>query len=201
MATVPWWDEAKKSLADDPHLGPIIARYDDVPLQNISTLFETLARSIVGQQVSVASADAVWGRLMNLIGSPKAERIRTASDEALRATGLSRSKVSYLRALCDARDELEGVDWGAMSDDAIMKHLARIRGIGPWTAEMAMIFALGRPDVLPLGDIGLIRAVERIEGRSMDRAEVAAFAGSWRPWRTAATWYLWRTIDAEPVQY
>lgn len=204
-----YWADAKRALsASDPELAEVIARFavtpdDDPPLSSRGDLFYTLANAIVGQQISAAAADKVWGRLLERVGVMEADRVLACSPDELRAVGLSRRKVEYLRGVAEAMPELLMFPWLEMTDREVINALTSLRGIGPWTAEMILIFTLLRPDVLPLGDIGVIRAVERIynEGEPLSKPEVELIAERWRPYRTVAVWYLWRTIDAEPVKY
>lgn len=206
----PYWEEAKASLScTDPTLGEVIRRFatdpedHDPPLTSRGDLFYTLANAIVGQQISAAAADAVWSRLLNRLGGVDPSKVREASPEDLRSVGLSGRKVEYLQGVARSFPQLLTFPWSEMTDQEVIKALTTLRGIGPWTAEMVLIFTLLRPDVLPLGDIGVIRAVERLyhHGEKLSKSEVELIAERWRPYRTVAVWYLWRTIDAEPVRY
>ncbi|MGE5161510.1 MAG: DNA-3-methyladenine glycosylase family protein [Betaproteobacteria bacterium] len=172
--------------------------------------FSTLARSIVGQQISVKAADAVWGRFRAACGeeiTPRSVLRRRAT--TLRSCGLSERKVEYIRDLCEhfVSGRVDPARFAGQGDEAIIEELTDIRGIGRWTAEMFLIFNLLRPNVLPLDDLGLLRAVslhyldgEAIAGRE-GRARVEALAAVWAPWRSVATWYLWRSLDPVPVEY
>ena len=206
--TPSYWEDAKRYLSSiDPTLRGIIDHFEegeDPPLCSRGDLFYTLANAIVGQQISAAAAAAVWGRLVSLWGGAvNPERALASPDEALRGAGLSARKVEYLKGLAEAMPRLASFPWREMTDKEVLDTLCTLRGIGPWTAEMCLIFTLLRPDVLPLGDIGVIRAVERqyAKGATLSKAEVASVAERWKPYRTVAVWYLWRTIDAEPVEY
>jgi len=174
--------------------------------------FSTLARSIVGQQISVKAADAVWGRLAAACPqmTPAAVLRRRAS--TLRGCGLSERKVEYLRDLAAhfADGRVEPDSFAAMSDEAIIERLTDIRGIGRWTAEMFLIFNLLRPNVLPLDDLGLLKAVslhylDGVPTRDLltrpGREQVRRLAAAWNPWSSVATWYLWRSLDPVPVEY
>ena len=203
----PYWSAAKAHLsAADPVFARIIAAYPDEHLTSKRNVFRTLANAIVGQQISVAAADAIWGRLRDLLAGPvTADCILAQSDEALRAVGLSRRKVEYLRATAEAftTGGYGKVRWSRLTDEAIRDHLVALRGIGPWTADMVLIFTFNRPDVLPLLDIGVVRCIEKHwnGGDSLSHEEMEEIAVPWAPYRTAATWYLWRELDAEPVAY
>ena len=203
-----YWVKAKQILSEtDPVLAKVIQRFeqgDDPPLNSRGDLFYTLANAIVGQQISAAAAAAVWGRLSHLWEQEvTAERVLNSSDQTLRDLGLSKRKVEYLKGVAESMTSLQSFPWLDMTDREVIDTLCSLRGVGPWTAEMTLIFTLLRPDVLPLGDIGVIRAVERLyaNGDSLSASEVELIAERWRPYRTVAVWYLWRTIDSEPVAY
>jgi DNA-3-methyladenine glycosylase II len=199
-------------MAADPVLGGIIRRHPRVALASRGDAFSTLARSIVGQQISVKAADAVWTRVVVACPelSPRAVLHRRAS--TLRGCGLSERKAEYLRDLAAhfADGRVDPPTFAAMSDEAIIERLTDIRGIGRWTAEMFLIFNLLRPNVLPLDDLGLLKAVSlhyldglptrELLARS-GRAQVQALAAPWAPWSSVATWYLWRSLDPVPVEY
>jgi DNA-3-methyladenine glycosylase II len=205
-----YWARARRALAtSDRTLGRIIAAHPRIGLVSRGDAFTTLARSIVGQQISVKAADAVWGRFCLSCGelTPKAVLRRRAT--TLRACGLSDRKVEYIRDLCQhfVSGRIDPARFVEQDDEAIIAELTDIRGIGRWTAEMFLIFNLLRPNVLPLDDLGLLKAVslhyldgEPIVGRE-GRARVEALAGGWTPWRSVATWYLWRSLDPVPVEY
>ncbi|MGB2818516.1 MAG: DNA-3-methyladenine glycosylase 2 family protein [Burkholderiaceae bacterium] len=205
-----YWARAKRALAaSDSTLGGIIAGHPRVALASRGDAFSTLARSIVGQQISVKAADAVWGRFCATCGelTPKSVLRRRAT--TLRGCGLSERKVEYIRDLCEhfISGRVDPTRFEELDDEAIIAELTDIRGIGRWTAEMFLIFNLLRPNVLPLDDLGLMRAVslhyldgEPIVGRE-GRARVESLAVDWAPWRSVATWYLWRSLDPVPVEY
>ena len=199
-----FWEEAKAHLRSvDPVMKAVIDAHEDPPLRSKGRVFETLVHAIVGQQISAKAADAVWGRLCDLVGDVTPENIVTHSAESLRAVGLSGRKVEYIGGLASTGQWVDTLDWADLSDVEVRKKLIALRGVGPWTVEMVLIFSLLRPDVLPLGDIGVIRAVEQlyVSGGSLSPEQVGEIAEKWRPFRSAATWYLWRHLDAEPVEY
>lgn len=201
-----YWDGACAELARrDAVLAGLIAAYPEMSLQGRGDAFVTLARSIVGQQISVKAADAVWGRLLAHLERIESGRILACSVEQLRACGLSARKVEYLSDLArhHAAGHLNPADWQDWDDEAIIAELTGIRGIGRWTAEMFLIFYLLRPDVLPLDDIGLLRAValHYHGGERLPRKVVRELAAQWQPWCSVATWYLWRSLDPVPVEY
>lgn len=202
-----YWEEACAELMkQDRILRKLIPKYDDGILGSRGDAFTTLARSIVGQQISVAAAQSVWSRTLETLGNevtPK--RVLDTKHDALRASGLSTRKVEYIRDLADHfhHGRLQTERWPKMDDEELIKELSAIRGIGRWTAEMFLIFNLMRPNVLPLDDIGLIRAISinYFSGEPVTRHEAREVAANWAPWRTVATWYMWRSIDPIPVEY
>lgn len=204
MKTPSYWNDAKAHIrAVDPILAAVIDAHEEPPLRSRGRAFETLIHAIVGQQISAAAAAAVWGRLVALLQAVTPAQISRQPVAALRGVGLSGRKVEYIHGLAENARWVQTIDWATLDDDAVRKRLMALRGVGPWTAEMVMIFTLLRPDVLPLGDIGVIRAVEQLYagGRALSKAQVAEVAASWAPYRTVGVWYLWRHIDADPVEY
>jgi DNA-3-methyladenine glycosylase II len=207
-----YWERARRTLVRrDPTLAGIIRQHPRVSLATRGDPFATLARSIVGQQISVRAADAVWGRLTTACDIAPATLARTRP-ATLRRCGLSARKVEYLKDLAGhfASGHIDPARFAAMADEAIIAELTGVRGIGRWTVEMFLIFNLLRPDVLPLDDIGLLRAIGRyyFDGadtatllRGEGRRRVVALAEAWAPWRSVATWYLWRSLDPVPVEY
>ena len=214
LVTPAYWDEACKHLAKrDRVMRKLVADHGHARLYSRGDAFTTLARSIVGQQISVKAAQSVWNRLLALLGHddvgfrgplPVTDVMRQDPD-SLRQVGLSARKVDYLRDLALHFDEnrLHVDDWQQMGDEAIIDELVAIRGIGRWTAEMFLIFHLMRPNVLPLDDVGLIKGISMsyFSGEPVSRAEARDVAEAWAPYRTVGTWYLWRSLDPLPVEY
>jgi DNA-3-methyladenine glycosylase II len=202
-----YWQQAKDELSNaDSVLATLIARYGGEALASRGEPFATLVRSIVGQQISVKAADAVWARVLAVLaGVPTPAAVLAADPQALAASGLSRRKFEYLTDLAaHFRDgRVDPARWRDLDDQAIIDELCAVRGIGRWTAEMFLIFNLLRPDVLPLDDIGVHKALAAsyCAGKRPDRQTMLAIAAPWRPWRTVATWYLWRSLDPLPVAY
>ena len=200
-----YWDDACRHLVKrDRVMKKLIPQFGDARLQSNGDAFTTLARSIVGQQVSTKSAQGVWRRLVAAIDGPDVELLQPAAvlvlaPEALRGAGLSARKVEYLRDL--AHNFSSGAVhvglWHGMDDEAIIEELVAIRGIGRWTAEMFLIFHLLRPNVLPLDDPNLIRGISEnyFSGEPVSRAEARELGEGWAPYRSVATWYLWRSLD------
>ena len=203
--TPEYWSQACAELCvKDPVLAKVIKKYPEPILTSKGDLFSTLIRSIVGQQISVLAADAVWGRFSQLIAKTTPNQILKQTPQEMKDCGLSNRKVEYIRGIAETwTQEYAGLDWCAMSDVEVKRKLIALRGVGPWTAEMILMFSLLRPDIFPIDDIGAIRAIENIYngGEVMSKEELQDQANNWAPWRTVATWFLWRTIDDEPVEY
>ena len=202
-----YWEQACRELMkQDRILKKLIPKYGTGFLVTRGDAFTTLARAIVGQQISVAAAQSVWNRVFaaskNKV-NPK--NILALTVEELRAAGLSGRKVEYIRDLADhfASGRLHANQWQDMDDESVIKELSTIRGIGRWTAEMFLIFNMVRPNILPLDDVGLIKAISLnyFSGEPVSRHEAREVAANWAPWRTVATWYMWRSIDPAPVEY
>jgi DNA-3-methyladenine glycosylase II len=202
-----YWEQACKELMkNDRIMRKLIPKFGTGFLMTRGDPFVTLARSIVGQQISVSAAQAVWDRVV--IAAKKKvnpKNILALTVEELRTAGLSGRKVEYIQDLADhfVYGRLHANQWQEMDDEAVIKGLSEIRGIGRWTAEMFLIFNLTRPNILPLDDIGLIKAISLnyFSGEPVSRHEAREVAANWAPWRTVATWYLWRSIDPIPVEY
>jgi DNA-3-methyladenine glycosylase II len=204
--TPQYWPDACTHLAKRCKvMRKLIREYPEATLRTRGDAFSTLARAIVGQQISVKAAQSVWDRAAAAVGTVEPPAFLAMTDDDLRACGLSRSKVVYLKdlALHFHEKRLNPRRWPRMSDDAVIDDLVRVKGIGRWSAEMFLIFYLMRPNVFPVDDIGLIRAIERHfhDGDRLSKAEVLAYAARWAPWNTVATWYLWRSLDPIPVEY
>jgi DNA-3-methyladenine glycosylase II len=201
-----YWQRAKRALGRcDPVMDGIIRAFPRIGLRSRGDAFRTLARAIVGQQISVRAADSVWGRLEAASVAVEPRAIVALGDARLRGCGLSERKCEYLRDL--AGHFIGGtihVDrWPSMDDEAVIAELVQVRGIGRWTAEMFLMFNLLRPDVLPVDDLGLQRAVSihYCGGEVVPHAALREIGQAWAPWRSVATWYLWRSLDPVPVEY
>jgi DNA-3-methyladenine glycosylase II len=201
-----YWGRAKRELARrDAVMGSVIRSHPRAHLVSRGDPFQTLARSVVGQQISVKAAQAIWDRVAATLRGVTPARALDAGSAQLLACGLSRRKVEYLLDLAAhfASGRLAPERWPAMTDDAVIAELVEVRGIGRWTAEMFLIFNLLRPDVLPVDDLGLQRAVSLRyrAGRKVSEAGLRRIAKAWQPWRSVATWFLWRSLDPVPVEY
>jgi DNA-3-methyladenine glycosylase II len=201
-----YWQQASAELAaGDPVMSRLAELFAGMSLVSRGDPFSTLVRSVVGQQISVKAADSVWKRLVAAIPAVTPDDILACPPEMLRACGLSVRKTEYVGDL--ARHFVDGqihVDrWTSMSDEEIIAELTAVRGIGVWTAEMFLIFNQMRPDVFPIDDIGLQKAVaiHYFAGERPPRKVLIGFGERWRPWRSVATWYLWRSLDPLPVEY
>jgi len=195
-----YWVEATQALAAcDPVLASLIEHHRPFVLGSRGDAFQTLARAIVGQQISVKAAQSVWNRLVECVETVEPHTVMVARVEELRAAGLSQRKAEYVRDLACRFHEgsIAVTDWPRMDDEAIIEQLTAVRGIGRWTAEMYLIFNLARPDVLPLADLGLQRALSIHYNRSrpLSRRKLGMVTRPWTPWRSVATWYMWRSLE------
>jgi len=201
-----YWQHASSELARaDPVMAALVERFAGLSLVSRGDPFVTLARSIVGQQISVKAAESIWLRLGAALPAMTPGAVLASRPETLRGCGLSARKVEYLVDLAKhfGSGQIHLDRWGTMSDAEIIDELTAVRGIGVWTAEMFLIFGQLRPDVFPLDDIGLQKAValHYFAGARLARQELLAIGERWRPWRSVATWYLWRSLDPLPVEY
>jgi DNA-3-methyladenine glycosylase II len=208
--TPEYWDDACKHLAKrDRVMRKLIPQFGEARLQSRGDAFTTLARSIVGQQISVKAAQSVWDKLVLLLGTPATQieplAVHSRLASQLREAGLSLRKAEYLLDLARHFDSghVHVDQWQRMADEAIIEELVAIRGIGRWTAEMFLIFHLMRPNVLPLDDLGLLKGISLsyFSGEPVSRAEAREVGDAWSPFRSVATWYIWRSLDPLPVDY
>ena len=204
--TPSYWNDATRDLAArDAVLKVLIRNYEGPQLQSRSDAFMTLARSIVGQQISVQAAESVWQKLLESVGSLGPATIVRMDPSKLRACGLSSKKSTYLIDLAEhfLDGSLEIERWGDHDDEQLIAELTRVKGIGRWTAEMFLIFFMMRPNILPVDDIGLQRAMSLHynNGKPLSKLKMRQISNEWQPWRTVATCYLWRSLDPIPVEY
>ena len=210
-----YWDAASRALSSaDPVLARLVGQFPGLHLARRNDAFTALCRAIVGQQISVKAADAIWRRLL-VRSAPEAldvpfpaldpVRVVALSPHELREIGLSGRKGSYVGDLAGhfVEGRLDPAGWSALDDEALIEALCDVKGIGRWTAEMFLIFHELRPDVLPVDDIGLQKAValHYHRGRRVALSTIRRHGARWRPWRSVATWYLWRSLDPVPVEY
>jgi len=202
----PYWAKARRFLLkEDPILAEILKRHRSEKLIPRKDAFLSLARSIVGQQISVKAAQSVWDKLSVELREITSVTVASTKIERLRRCGLSKQKASYLLELAMHFDQgsINIKEWQNLDDQEIVKLLTKFRGIGPWTAEMFLIFHMERPDVFPIADLGVQKAmrVHFNNGKTMSKEKMVARAQQWRPWRSVAVWYLWRSLDPLPVDY
>ncbi|NYT25895.1 DNA-3-methyladenine glycosylase 2 family protein [Alcaligenaceae bacterium] len=202
-----YWDEAIAALIErDRILRKIIPQYPDGWLAPPVAPFVTLARALIGHQSSIKAADTAWQRFTSGSGRNPTPRavLKLAAEDATLA-GLPKRKAEYIidLAMHFADKKVQPSRWSAMDDEAVVAELCAIRGIGRWTAEMFLIFHLQRCDVLPLDDSRLLKAISLhyFSGEPVSRFEAREVAQAWAPWRTVATWFLWRSLDPAAVQY
>jgi DNA-3-methyladenine glycosylase II len=216
MASKPaYWDAATTTLARrDRVLRKLIRAHPDVHLTSRGDPFTSLSRAIVGQQISVKAADTIWRRFVATVKPSSGAKLARKLDPravaaleltALRVCGLSARKAEYLRDLSThfTSGHLDPKQWKELDDEALIEALVAVKGIGRWTAEMFLIFHEMRADVLPVDDIGLQRAiaVHYNRGERLAPAAMRELAQPWQPYRSVATWYLWRSLDPIPVEY
>jgi DNA-3-methyladenine glycosylase II len=206
IITPEYWAAACAHLSKkDRVMKRIIPQFGDACLASRGDAFVTLARSIVGQQISVKAAQSVWNKFAALSKKITPAGVLKLKVDDMRAAGLSARKVEYLvdLALNFHGKTVHVKDWQHMDDEAIIEELVAIRGIGRWTAEMFLIFHLMRPNVLPLDDVGLINGISKnyFSGEPVSRSDAREVAEAWRPYSTVATWYIWRSLDPLPVEY
>jgi DNA-3-methyladenine glycosylase II len=200
-----YWEDAKAELMKrDRILNKLIPQFGDLHLVGHPDPFCTLARSVVGQQVTSKAADVAWIKLVAACPKITPAQVIKAGAEQLSACGLSRRKTEYILDLADhfKAKRVHASLWAEMDDEAVIAELVQIRGITRWTAEMFLIFNLLRPNVLPLDDPGLIQGISHnyFSGEPVSRSDAREVSANWEPWRTVATWYLWRSLDPVPVE-
>jgi DNA-3-methyladenine glycosylase II len=206
MSAPAYWQRATRELSRrDPVLRKIVREVPGSALRSRGDAFLTLARSIVGQQISVKAADSVWKKLTGALPAVTPHVVYKYDVDLLRACGLSRGKIVYLQDLSYhfLEKKLLPEQWDEMNDEELVTELTRVKGIGRWTAEMFMIFHLMRPNVFPIADLGLRRAIglHYNNGKSVSQRKVAQIEKNWQPWRSVATWYMWRSLDPIAVEY
>ncbi len=201
-----FWEKAKKHLIlNDKELGKIIRQYPKDFLFTKSDPFYTLSRSIIGQQISVKAAQAVWEKYENKLKNVTPKNTLSMHYMTLKSCGLSRQKISYLKSLSKAFNEqrINPNKWNNYTDEQIIDELTLIKGIGRLTAEMFLIFNLCRPDIFPLDDLGLIKGICNCYNLNypITKEHALKLSLKWKPYRSVATWYFWRSLDPIPVEY
>ena len=207
MTEPKYWQKSKEFLSKvDPSLEGLLLKHDDYIISSRGEALETLLRAIVGQQISVQAAASVWGKLANKIGQIKPENLLSLSFDDLKACGLSKQKTQYLINICNHFISFSIKDhshWEDRSFESVYQELITIKGVGPWTAEMFGMFYLLEKDIFPIKDIGIIRAMNQIygDGNILSKNQIIEISEQWKPYRSVACWFLWKSIDSEDVQY
>ena len=200
-----WTAACDHLMKKDRVMRRLVQKFIGASIETRGEPFVTLARSVVGQQISVKAAQSVWDRFSALMKTVNPRAVSKLTVEDMRAAGLSGRKVEYIKDLADyfQTGKVSVKQWDAMEDEAIIAELIAIRGIGRWTAEMFLMFYLRRPDVLPLDDVGLLNGISKLyfSDEPVSRSEVRDLARAWEPYRSVATWYIWRSLDPDPVAY
>ena len=200
-----WTAACDHLMKKDRVMRRLVPKFIGASIETRGEPFVTLARSVVGQQISVKAAQSVWDRFSALMKTVNPRAVSKLKVEDMRAAGLSGRKVEYIKDLADyfQTGKVSVKQWDAMEDEAIIAELIAIRGIGRWTAEMFLMFYLRRPDVLPLDDVGLLNGISKLyfSDEPVSRSEVRDLARAWEPYRSVATWYIWRSLDPDPVAY
>lgn len=197
------WDEAYIQFKNDKILAPLIQKYGPCEIQKRpkNLYFTSLVRAITGQQLSVKAAATIYGRVEELLKREiTPEAILKVEDDKFRGAGLSYMKISYVKDLATKAlsGELEINKMDDLEDHIVEKELIAVKGIGKWTAEMFLMFTLGRPDIFPVDDLGIRNAFKKLIDDKATNEEMEKYAQRWKPWRTVASWYLWRSLENEP---
>lgn len=194
------WQEAQETLScRDPILASLFDLYPQERLTRVSTAFASLAKAVVAQQISTKAAEAIWGRILLQVKDVLPENFLALSLEAFVRLGLSRRKAQYLLGLAQyfARHGDAPWRWETLEDEEVRKELQALKGIGPWTVDMFLIFYLLRPNILPMKDLGIQKAAESLYGKG----QLLRLKELWSPWCTVAAWTLWRHLDPVAVRY
>ena len=204
--TPEYWEQATKELVkNDQVMGNLILGTKGTMLHSHGDAFTTLARSIVSQQISVKAAESVWQRLIVSVPEMIPQAVYNLENNVVRGCGLSQRKTDYLQdlSLHFIKNDLNKEIWHEMDDEALILELTRVKGVGRWTAEMFLIFHMLRPNIFPINDLGLKRAlsIQYNDSKPVAKNEMYIISDLWRPWRSVATWYLWRSLDPLPVEY
>lgn len=193
------WKDAEKLLSKDKYIAPLIQKWGGCTIKPIpkSKYFEDLVDAICSQQLSGKAAKTIFGRVKNLLGKIRPENILAKNDQELRDCGLSWAKVSYVKDLAKniTSNKLQVTRLDKLSDEEVIKVLVAVKGIGRWTAEMFLMFSLARPDIFPADDLGINKAISKIAKKQMTKSQMLKFSERWKPYRTVASWYLWRSLE------
>src|SRR3989344_1935469 len=194
------WKEAEEFLLKDKYIGPLVKKYGSCKIKPRVHIdyFQGLVGEIIGQQLSGRVADVIYERLKKKVnGRLTPRKILALSDQELRNCGMAWAKVRSIKDLAQrVKDrKLHIRKLNELPDDEVMRELIAVKGIGRWTAEMFLMFTLGRPDIFPVDDLGIKKGFEKVTGKKFDRVKSAKFALRWKPYRTVASWYIWAVLD------
>jgi len=195
------WEKAQRFLVKDKYIGPLIRKYGPCKIKpsKKKDYFLDLVDAIVSQQLSGKAAATIFGRVKEGLGGEVApEKILSTPDSKFRGWGLSRQKTSYLKDLAQKakKEEIKIKNLDKLPDEEVIKELVAVKGIGQWTAEMFLMFSLARPDTFPLNDLGIQKGIAKLLKKSISSQKMAKFAERWKPYRTVASWYVWKILDS-----
>ena len=201
-----WQDSLQYLTSADKTLGDVISQHKDYSITARGEAYETLLRAIVGQQISVKAAASVWNKIIGLIKIIEPNKVLSTSKEKLKLCGLSKQKTQYILNISEhfkINNIIDDTYWENRTYLSVYEELITIKGIGPWTAEMFGMFHLLEKDIFPLKDVGVIRAMNELynNGKKLDIDKIIEISDTWRPYRSVACWFLWRSIDSEEVLY
>ena len=201
-----WQDSLQYLTSADKTLGDVISQHKDYSITSRGEAYETLLRAIVGQQISVKAAASVWNKIIDLIKIIEPNKILSISKEKLKLCGLSKQKTQYILNISEhfkINNIIDDTYWENRTYLSVYEELITIKGIGPWTAEMFGMFYLLEKDIFPLKDVGILRAMYQLynNGERIDIDKIVKISDTWKPYRSVACWFLWRSIDSEEVLY
>ena len=201
-----WQDSLQYLTSADKTLGDVISQHKDYSITPRGEAYETLLRSIVGQQISVKAAASVWNKIIDLIKIIEPNKVLSTSKEKLKLCGLSKQKTQYILNISEhfkINNIIDDTYWENRTYLSVYEELITIKGIGPWTAEMFGMFYLLEKDIFPLKDVGILRAMYQLynNGERIDIDKIVKISDTWKPYRSVACWFLWRSIDSEEVLY
>jgi len=201
-----WQDSLQYLTSADKTLGDVISQHKGYSITSRGEAYETLLRAIVGQQISVKAAASVWNKIIDLIKIIEPNKILSISKEKLKLCGLSKQKTQYILNISEhfkINNIIDDTYWENRTYLSVYEELITIKGIGPWTAEMFGMFYLLEKDIFPLKDVGILRAMYQLynNGERIDIDKIVKISDTWKPYRSVACWFLWRSIDSEEVLY
>ena len=201
-----WQDSLQYLTSADKTLGDVISQHKDYSITSRGEAYETLLRAIVGQQISVKAAASVWNKIIGLIKIIEPNKVLSTSKEKLKLCGLSKQKTQYILNISEhfkTNNIIDDTYWENRTYLSVYEELITIKGIGPWTAEMFGMFYLLEKDIFPLKDVGILRAMYQLynNGERIDIDKIVKISDTWKPYRSVACWFLWRSIDSEEVLY